>query len=89
MSWSGAAWFEMFDGIEQGLVELVAIRVPGADVAGVEPEDAEAEVATERRSFFTNLLSGQTNSRNGHVTRVWKPSALPASRRGAAREAAR
>ena len=41
----GAVGLQVLDGVEQRLVEVVAVRLPRADVAGVELEDAEAEVA--------------------------------------------
>ena len=43
----GAVGLQVLHGVEQRLVEVVAVRLPRADVAGVELEDAEAEIARE------------------------------------------
>ena len=42
----------------QRLCKVLAVRLPRPDVAGVELEDAEAEVARKHRVLFLDLLSG-------------------------------
>jgi hypothetical protein len=40
----GAIGFHVLDRIEERLRQIFTVRVPGADVRGVELEDAEAEI---------------------------------------------
>ena len=41
--------FDVVDTVEQRSFQVVAVRLPNADIGRVELEDAEAEVASERR----------------------------------------
>ncbi len=46
--------FDVVDAVEQRTFEIVAVRLPRADVGGIELEDAEAEVAGEHG--FSSLI---------------------------------
>ncbi len=50
--------FDVVDTVEKRTFEIVAVRLPGADVGGIELEDAEAEVAGEHRVLIFDLLCG-------------------------------
>ena len=50
--------FDVVDAVEQRTFEIVAVRLPRADVGGIELEDAEAEVACEHRVLVLDLLCG-------------------------------
>ena len=52
----------MLDRFEQRLVEVVAVRLPRADVTGVELEDAEAEVACDIGILVLDLLRGSAET---------------------------
>ena len=52
----GAVGLQVLDVIFQRLLEVVAVRFPRPDVAGVELEDAEAEVAGEHWVLRLDLL---------------------------------
>ena len=60
----GAIGFHVLDGIEKRFREILAVRVPGADVGGVEFEDAEAEIGAmwsdgERKNHFSTMEGGE------------------------------
>ena len=55
----GAVGLQVLDGSSSSVcARFVAVRLPRPDVAGVELEDAEAEVAREHRVLVLDLLPG-------------------------------
>src|SRR5690606_15944500 len=52
----GAIGLDVLHGVEERLVKVVAVGLPRADVAGIELEDAKAEVAREHRILVLDLL---------------------------------
>ena len=62
--------FDVVDTVEKRTFEIVAVRLPGADVGGIELEDAEAEVAGEHRVLVFDLLGGATEAFLGELDDV-------------------
>ena len=62
-----AARFDVLNGIEQGLFQVVSVRLPGANVAGVEFEDAKTDVARKQRIVGFDLLTGTAETFLGNV----------------------
>jgi hypothetical protein len=54
----GAVGLEMIHGGFEALGEVLAVRVPLADVCGIQLENTEADIAREERVLLFDLLSG-------------------------------
>src|SRR5262245_11738525 len=57
----------MLDGCLERLRQVVAVRLPRSDVAGVELEDAETKIAREHRVLILDLSGGPEKTFSGQL----------------------
>src|SRR5690606_9475217 len=77
----GAIGLDVLHGLEQRLLEVVAVGLPRADVAGVELEDTKAEVTGVRRVLVLDLLRGSAEALLGQLGDVARFAKLVAKSR--------
>src|SRR5690606_13084395 len=63
----GAIGLDVLHGVEERLAKVIAVRLPCTDVAGIELEDTEAEVARVRRVLVLDLLRGAAEALLGQL----------------------
>ena len=65
-----AVGFQMLNGLLQCLGQIVAVRLPSLDIAGVELENAKAIVSCKHRILVFNLFTGTAEAFFGYFGNV-------------------